>query len=760
MSHRPMRILAALLVTATLVVPGAALATTSPAPPLAAPVGALGEKSPADPAAQKVSREQAITLARNLFGLPKAMGEPDVSLNQGPGGASWFLQFHEGGPQPMSVNITIGVDAETGAVVNYSKWTGVKPNPAREAPAFTRAEAEAKAQYWLAMLAPTLRETIKPVASPEGYGYFGPGAMTYAFRWNRVVQGYPSRPEGVSVVIDARTGELQEFNRGMWGTGNYKLPASLLPKEKAEAAYRQVPMQLSYQRFYQRGVGQGEWHLVYRPATEYYPMVDQSGKLLNPSGQPVDLAFLKQAVKVPVPAHPWQPPARELTRAEALAMAKQVTGLTEEPSNASYQEAGQEQEGHFQGWMFDWQLGKGEVEQYSVQIDVVRGVLTTFNHWGSGQPLAQGEKPKLTEEAARGLAVAFVRASRPDLGGSLVLMPNPESRDPYYMEKMMGGMDRQEYNFNFQLLKNGVPVMGPNVNLTVDARTGQVRNFWAYDSLAGQEFPSPKAALTPGAAMDAFLKQPGLELNWVQPWAPPMPGQAGQAPVPQLMWTPAMPEDAYALDAMTGALLDYQGRDLLEAARRPSDIEGHFAQREIELLWTRGVVELDGGKFSPEQVARVGDVVRWLVLARGMAPYPLYDFRGAFRGSAAGDTLAAELAKSPSGPYLGAALQAGIILPEDVLGGLKPDAAVSRQQLALWTARAMGYGAIVRMPNRIELPFADRAAVGAWYANAVGLLSGLGAVKGGPDAMFEPQRAATRGEAAKMIFAVALDGRW
>lgn len=203
------------------------------------------------------------------------------------------------------------------------------------------------------------------------------------------------------------------------------------------------------------------------------------------------------------------------------------------------------------------------------------------------------------------------------------------------------------------------------------------------------------------------------------------------------------------IDARTGALLDQRGRDLLDAAKRPADIAGHFAEREIELLWSQGILEVSDGQFNPDQAATAGDIARWLVMVRGMSPYGGYDF------GFGGERMASAVAASPSGPYLGAALQAGIILPDELGPDTKPEAAVSRELLALWTARTMGYSAIAQMPNRIDMPFTDRAAIGAKCANAVALLYGLGVLKGDAATSFEPQRAATRGEAAKFLFAVA-----
>jgi hypothetical protein len=211
------------------------------------------------------------------------------------------------------------------------------------------------------------------------------------------------------------------------------------------------------------------------------------------------------------------------------------------------------------------------------------------------------------------------------------------------------------------------------------------------------------------------------------------------------------------IDAVTGVPYDYSGRDLIQAAMRPTDIEGYFAQKEIELLWARGVLDLKDGKFRPEETATASDLARWLVLSRGIQPYLTYDWASNFTGGrgAAGEKMAASLAA----PYFGAALQAGIILPEDFDVDADPNAPVSRELFALWAVRAMGYGDLVKMENRITMTFSDQQQITAKYANAVAILNGLKITTGDAAGNFNPQRSITRGEAAKVLFAVASQAR-
>jgi|GEM_PF-1455844 len=765
------RTFAALLIAASLVLPSSAFAaapepTTAPAAPetkgvLAAPAD---QKDPggAKLVDVKVSREAAIEIAKGAFAIPANMVGPNVNQSLSKDGAHWRLEWTSPKNAPERINISVGIDAITGIIGNYDRYAEMNEQQARELN-FSRAEAKQKADEWLAKLAPDLKESLRFVDNPLQINYYGPGSV-YTFQWDRMEQGYPVAGQGLTLNIDAQNGQLRSYYRSMDSRQlTYTLPESLLAQDKAEQAYReQLNMRLEYRYFYKPGTETGEWKLVYRPRTGWYPAVDQTGKLVGTGGQELKADQFKNRPLVPASDKPYAKPAKPMTREEALALAQAAAGRTDEPTSANYSEYGEEEKS--MAWNFGWytegEMKMGE-ENTNVQIDVNTGLVVHFSSWGRYEPLKEDQKPKFTEEQASTTAIEFVRQNRPDLAGNLLMEPG---YDRMYME-----MEQiREYNFQFIQLKNYIPVGGRYVSVSVDAMTGAVRNFWGSNPADEEKQPFPKAEglVKPEAVINAFLKHGGLELKWVtgypemtMRYGKPMPDREGKI-VTQLLWSPKGQLPIESIDAKTGVPLDYSGRDLIEASRRPVDIAGHFAEREIELLWARGLFELKDGKFNPGSAVTVADMARWLTLARGMQPYPMYDFAMGFAGGGEGArATATNLAKAAEMPYFGAALNAGIMLPEDFADNTDPAAPVSRELAALWVVRAMGHGEIAGMANRIEMSFTDKASIGAKYANAVAILEGLSVVKGGADATFQPQRSTSRGEAAKLVFAVASKGR-
>lgn len=201
----------------------------------------------------------------------------------------------------------------------------------------------------------------------------------------------------------------------------------------------------------------GEWRLVYRPLLGEYPMLSQVGKLLDSSGMPIDLSAGNQMQLVPAPDKPYKAPDKPWTREEALALARSVTGQTGEPASANYRESGGDQK--FHTWNFSWQSEGKEMpgERFDVALDVERGVIRSYNSWRPPTP-ESGKEPGISADRAREAALQFMRATRPDLGGSLMIMPADDMHARYYGGK--GGGVHPDYFIRFALLKSGVPVSG------------------------------------------------------------------------------------------------------------------------------------------------------------------------------------------------------------------------------------------------------------------------------------------------------------
>ncbi|MCI9626772.1 MAG: hypothetical protein HFI90_08310 [Clostridia bacterium] len=166
----------------------------------------------------------------------------------------------------------------------------------------------------------------------------------------------------------------------------------------------------------------------------------------------------------------------------------------------------------------------------------------------------------------------------------------------------------------------------------------------------------------------------------------------------------------------------------------------YWAHDYVELLVEKGIVSGDDkGDFSPEQQVTREEFVKMIVLTLGLKT----DSAAAlpFEDVAAGDW---------SYLYIAAAYQAGVIsgTDENTFG---VGTTMSRQDIAVVTARALDAAQVKILPVTELVQFTDAAAAADYAAESIARIARSGIVGGYPDGSFQPQGTITRAEAAKVL---------
>ncbi|HYG58500.1 MAG TPA: S-layer homology domain-containing protein, partial [Symbiobacteriaceae bacterium] len=184
------------------------------------------------------------------------------------------------------------------------------------------------------------------------------------------------------------------------------------------------------------------------------------------------------------------------------------------------------------------------------------------------------------------------------------------------------------------------------------------------------------------------------------------------------------------------------------------DLGAHWARNQVVRLLRDGVVSGTGdGRYRPDESLTRAAFVKMLTQARGLKPLPGQTGNLA---DTAGHWVAAQ-------GFIGAAVQAGIVVPAEYPGGkFGPDLDISREEMAVMVSRALGLEAAARA-RQVAVkdgvaaiggkPFSDAA---TWtrpghIAVAVekGIITGYREADG--RYTFRPYRQATRAEAAVMV---------
>ncbi|MEK4027225.1 S-layer homology domain-containing protein [Pseudobacillus sp. FSL P4-0506] len=172
------------------------------------------------------------------------------------------------------------------------------------------------------------------------------------------------------------------------------------------------------------------------------------------------------------------------------------------------------------------------------------------------------------------------------------------------------------------------------------------------------------------------------------------------------------------------------------SAQSLTDIDSHWAKKEIETLNSMGIVSgYEDGKFRPYTQVTRGQFVAYLVRALDLPAG-----ESAFPDVPASSRLYKEIA---------AGKKAGLI-SGNAKGLALADAPVTRSDVAAMLDRAMQLKG--DYTKRQPLTFTDASKIGKYAYGAVERMSYYGLIKGTADNRFEPQKVATRGEAVVFIY--------
>jgi len=207
----------------------------------------------------------------------------------------------------------------------------------------------------------------------------------------------------------------------------------------------------------------------------------------------------------------------------------------------------------------------------------------------------------------------------------------------------------------------------------------------------------------------------------------------------------------YTVTIPAGAVKDAAGNPLKEAytfsfttAGLPTqtfdDIQGHWAQHDIELMASMGVAKGVGdNKFNPNGSVTRAEFVALLVRSFGVPIEPVSET--SFKDVPPDAWLAAEVE---------AAHKVGIALGFEE-GTFRPYAQVTREQIAALIVRAMNWTVEDEEVVALLSKFTDQAKISSWAKEAVAVAVQKGLVLGRPDGTFDPQANATRAEAVVIL---------
>ncbi|BBI34025.1 S-layer homology domain-containing protein [Cohnella abietis] len=180
---------------------------------------------------------------------------------------------------------------------------------------------------------------------------------------------------------------------------------------------------------------------------------------------------------------------------------------------------------------------------------------------------------------------------------------------------------------------------------------------------------------------------------------------------------------------------------VIQLDRKFSDIQGHWAKADIELLANKLIVDgRSEGQFSPNEKVTRAEFAALLVRALGL---PEISQIKSFTDVKASDWYAGAV---------GTAQQSGLIGGfED--GAFRPNASITREQMASMIARALTIsGKTLKVNNDNGLQaFSDSKSISSWAEEATAQLLETGIIQGVSDTRFDPKADASRAQSVVIL---------
>jgi hypothetical protein len=713
-----------------------------------------------NPADAKFSKDQAVELTRKLFPSLKDatvqsvdFGDPNTypPRNEKVWTIQWQVKTENG-----SSGFSSRVDALNGDLLQV--YLPNINNDARGSshypPKISKEEALQRAKLFVSQAAPSISQNSlfenEDVKLYNGQmSLFGP--IQYNFSFTVKINNVPSRDSAIQVTLDG-DGNVTQFNKSQQ-VGNYPSAEPKITKEQAaQFAKQHQEAELQYIPIRKPGGKVESWWLGYLPSLQ--PIDAQTGQFVS--------LGMNSHTYVPVPKKDkvYTPISTkgEITAEQA---AQIVEGIFPKLAEMKLQ-----QKSLYDNWRGDghkvWSLLWGEADQRPgypgsnrATVDAQTGVVLDYSkdNYGPYPPVTKpvSQEPAITKEAAKQRTEELINLLYPNASEELKLQEimNDEST-----------MDKPPLNnsYIFQRFYNGVLVSGDSVNVSLDLQ-GNVTNYYANKSvLDDKALGALKVNVSNEQALNQIWANVTFDLQYNLFGGYPA-NNPNEQPVVKLVYNQILKNSNLNLKALDATDSTWKPvwswqPDNLQASMNPTDITGHWAQKDLETLLQYQVLTPDNsGKLNPDQTITKGD---WLTM---MAAAVTPQYKNYYFGNSAETTLFADV--NPDSPYYHAVRMfvQQKWLTADANKKLELDQALTREELASSLVRIVKYNKLSNLlaPFLITLPYSDSDQI--TNKSEVSLTVELGLMQS-TDGAFKPLGKVTKAEVASVLMRlVSLQGK-
>lgn len=709
-----------------------------------------------------VSKSKAESLARSYVSIPDDYKLQSVNLyaqfNMNNKRNVWSLYFVKSANGKTKGSINVSINADNGDLLNFDSYVD-NPNAKVTYPLkVNRDAAQEVALSFIAEISPKYKDQVR-INADFGADAKPPlnGQVRHSLRFDRMVGDIPYMDNYINVDVDSE-GHVLRYEVNWDGGIDFKsLKPSFTLAESAAKIRALAAPELVY-------------GIPYRMKQPIKPILLYSleplaidavtGEAVTP--QRVQVTASSPIADKPLAGKPTE--GKSLTREQAVQAVKASFPVPDnaEHTDANYNEQKDEATGKVtSSWNLSWRLKDGDKETGSVyaNIDSDTGMIRNFSQYKYRMSNRQQSGSRIAYSDAKAKAVELAKKQLPWLADQLFIVETPAEE----VDQMVKNPDLDQYSFRFVRKAGGAKIASDNVYVEIDAYKGDVRSYWS--DISALDYPAAlPGVISRDQALDAWMNYYKTELTYVTETTflfdgKPIPVDKYKLMVAsgeisgdnvktdqtvklvyRLVARPT--EEPVALDAQTGKWRNVETGDVTELVKpKATDVEGHWAQRELELMAAYHALDIVDGKLRPNQVITRGELIKMLVLAMNSGRPPvIYE---------AASTASFSDVKKESGyyAYIQNALEQNLIDIGD--GSFNPEGKVDRGEMAELIVRALGYNALAEHDGLFNVTFKDAGKTKQKGQAAIAVGLGIMSLNNGS---FQSDRNVTRAEAASAFF--------